>query len=582
LVAVPSIGRASEVTPRRAAPEADATRDLYERYARQIYSYCLHQLGNREEAEDATQSTFLNAFRGLKRGVDPEFESAWLYKIAQNVCLTRQRSSSRRRRVESPGDLDAMQDYVPAHQADSDELIRLPEALDAMPEQQRRALLLREWQGLSYKEIGEELDLSQAAVETLLFRARRSLAAGLSEQPVKKAGIANRLGGAGDVGSIISILKSLLLTGGVKVATAVATVAATSVVAATPATRHAVEDVVAPRHVNAPVHQVSANAAPSGGVAASVSAPLSLVPTRPAAASAQRNAPLTVAASKAGQHRLALLAHSAVMAGLMVPHVPSVIDPWAAISAPSVPTLTVEVPVAAPLGEPTVPVATPAAPQPATPQPSATQPSATQPSATQPAATAPKDDANAGQGTNSGNNNGSGGTTQAAQPAAAGTPAAQSDGNSGANQGATKTGDGSGASKADDNRNGDNSNRHDNKKGSNVVVAPKSSTASGSTTTTTTTTTTSTTTTTAAATVAPPKTTTTSTTTTPTTTTTSTTTTSTTTTAAAPPPPPPAPTATVTAPHQSQGEKNNRPDQGHRGDSNGENNDNKDGNGKRK
>ena len=209
LVAVPSIGRASEVTPRRAAPEADATRDLYERYARQIFSYCLHQLGNREEAEDATQSTFLNAFRGFKRGVDPEFESAWLYKIAQNVCLTRQRSSSRRRKVETPGDLEAMQDYVPAHQVDSDELIRLPEALDAMPEQQRRALLLREWQGLSYKEIGAELDLSQAAVETLLFRARRSLAAGLSEEPVKKAaGLTKKLGSAGgDLGSFLSILK---------------------------------------------------------------------------------------------------------------------------------------------------------------------------------------------------------------------------------------------------------------------------------------------------------------------------------------------------------------------------------------
>jgi len=183
LVAVPSIGRASQVTPRRAAPEADLTRELYERYARQIYSYCLHQLGNREEAEDATQSTFLNAFRGLQRGVDPEFASAWLYKIAQNVCLTRQRSSSRRRRVETPGDLEAMQDYVPAHQADSDELIHLPEALESMPEQQRRALLLREWQGLTYKEIAEELDVSQAAVETLLFRARRTLANGLEEAP---------------------------------------------------------------------------------------------------------------------------------------------------------------------------------------------------------------------------------------------------------------------------------------------------------------------------------------------------------------------------------------------------------------
>src|SRR6476646_3293217 len=186
MVAVPSIGRASEVTPRRSAPEADATRDLYERYARQIYSYCLHQLGNREEAEDATQSTFLNAFRGFKRGVDPEFESAWLYKIAQNVCLTRQRSSFRRRRIEAPGDLDAMQDVLPSPEADADELIGLPQALDGLPAQQRRALLLREWQGLSYKEIAEELDLSQAAVETLLFRARRSLAAGLERPPERR------------------------------------------------------------------------------------------------------------------------------------------------------------------------------------------------------------------------------------------------------------------------------------------------------------------------------------------------------------------------------------------------------------
>src|SRR5437764_1030865 len=234
MVAVPSIGRASQVTPRRAAAEADMTRELYERYARQIHSYCLHQLGNREEAEDATQSTFLNAFRGIQRGVDPEFESAWLYKIAQNVCLTRQRSSSRRRRVETPGDLEAMQDYVPAHQADSDELIRLPEALESMPEQQRKALLLREWQGLSYKEIADELDLSQAAVETLLFRARRSLASGLIEAPEKKVAVGKRLRRSGDAGSLIAILKSILFTGGPKVVAPAPTVAAPAPPAAAP------------------------------------------------------------------------------------------------------------------------------------------------------------------------------------------------------------------------------------------------------------------------------------------------------------------------------------------------------------
>ena len=75
-------------------PAGLTTGTLYERYSRQIFAFCLHQLGSREEAEDATQTTFLNAFRSLQRGIAPEFESAWLYKIAQNVCLTRRRSSS--------------------------------------------------------------------------------------------------------------------------------------------------------------------------------------------------------------------------------------------------------------------------------------------------------------------------------------------------------------------------------------------------------------------------------------------------------------------------------------------------------
>ena len=99
MATVPAIGRAS------AAP-AELTRELYERFSRQIFAFCLVQLRNREEAEDAVQTTFLNAFRGLERGVVPELESAWLYKIAQHVCLTRRRSWSRRRLVESPQDLE--------------------------------------------------------------------------------------------------------------------------------------------------------------------------------------------------------------------------------------------------------------------------------------------------------------------------------------------------------------------------------------------------------------------------------------------------------------------------------------------
>ena len=163
------------------APEASATHGLYERHAAKIHGYCLHQLGSREEAEDAVQTTFMNAFRALGRGVVPEAEAAWLFKIAENVCLSRRRSSWRRNRIESPADFEVIEEVVPGPNRQRDELIGIEDALAAMPGQQRRAILLREWQGLSYSEISAELELSQSAVETLIFRARRSLAQGLTE-----------------------------------------------------------------------------------------------------------------------------------------------------------------------------------------------------------------------------------------------------------------------------------------------------------------------------------------------------------------------------------------------------------------
>lgn len=230
VAAEPSRGRATEVEP-GSAPEADAARALYERHAGQLYGFCLHKLGSREEAEDAVQTTFLNAFRGLRRGVVPEAEAAWLFKIAENVCLTRRRSAWRRGRVESPSDMQVLQDVTPARQTNGgDELIPLSEALAAMPDSQRRAILLREWQGLSYKEISEEMDLSQSAVETLIFRARRSLANAL-ETPWDSRRAAGQAGQrAFNLGSLLVGLKGLF-AGGAAAKVAVVAVAATGTAA---------------------------------------------------------------------------------------------------------------------------------------------------------------------------------------------------------------------------------------------------------------------------------------------------------------------------------------------------------------
>jgi RNA polymerase sigma factor (sigma-70 family) len=241
LAAVPSIGRATRVE-RPTTPGAAAAGDLYERYSAQIFGYCLHQLGSREEAEDAVQTTFMNAFRGLSRGIVPELESAWLFKIAHNVCLSRRRSSWRRGRIEAPNNFEALQEIVPGREQVADELIRLQDALEEMPENQRRAILLREWQGLTYREISGELGLSQAAVETLIFRARRALAQGL-EQDAGSSAWKKRLRQGADVGAGVACIKMLLGGGGaaaMKVAaTAIAIATAAVAAASTPAPERA-------------------------------------------------------------------------------------------------------------------------------------------------------------------------------------------------------------------------------------------------------------------------------------------------------------------------------------------------------
>jgi RNA polymerase sigma factor (sigma-70 family) len=216
---------------RAAEPAAESAGDLYERYYDRIYGYCLYQLGSREEAEDVAQTTFMWAFRGLRRGIVPRAEASWLFTIAQNACRARHRTRGRRREREVLSDPMLLADMSPAREVESDDLMGLEEALARMPELQRRAILLREWRGFSYKEIAEELELSGAAVETLIFRARRSLAELLAGKPAPKRSRAL----AFDFGSIAAALKSFLGAGSAaKVAAGVAAiVAATTLAGAT-------------------------------------------------------------------------------------------------------------------------------------------------------------------------------------------------------------------------------------------------------------------------------------------------------------------------------------------------------------
>jgi RNA polymerase sigma-70 factor (ECF subfamily) len=169
-----------------------ATREaarLFEAYSEQLLGYCLGQLGSRSEAEDAVQTTFLYAFRALRRGVIPECESAWLTTIARNVCHAQRRTLSRRGPLSTDVDLDTVALARPDGDEDS-VLLGLKEALASIPERQRQALLLREWQGLAPREIASRLGMSGPATHALLGRARKSLAQALTLPVRPVAGIA--------------------------------------------------------------------------------------------------------------------------------------------------------------------------------------------------------------------------------------------------------------------------------------------------------------------------------------------------------------------------------------------------------
>jgi RNA polymerase sigma factor (sigma-70 family) len=261
---------------------------LFERHSELVYRYCLRMLGSREDAEDATQTTFVQALRALRRGVIPNFEQAWLLTIARNECKSRYRAGSRRRARELAHDPQTLAEFAAAAPNGGDgRLIGVQSALSRLPETQRRALLLREWQGRSYAEIARELGVSRPAVEALLFRARRGLARELGEETQGRRH-------ALDLASLLAAAKSLLGGGAaVKVAAAgVAAVATFGVVSGgaqrgpapvvpvrgvAPETRPVPDDVRAPKRVSAR-QEASVRVAPTRRVSTRKEKPRSTAP----------------------------------------------------------------------------------------------------------------------------------------------------------------------------------------------------------------------------------------------------------------------------------------------------------------
>jgi len=150
------------------------THALVEQHARMIYGLCRALLRDPDDADDATQATFISAYRSLLGGSDVREPAAWLATIARNECASR--AQARMREPLPLLDADLGHTQGPEVELERKAVVaELQRAIAGLPEKQREVVVLRDLYGLHYTEVGAALGMSVASVESLLFRARRSL-----------------------------------------------------------------------------------------------------------------------------------------------------------------------------------------------------------------------------------------------------------------------------------------------------------------------------------------------------------------------------------------------------------------------
>jgi RNA polymerase sigma factor (sigma-70 family) len=160
-----------------------AARVLTLRLTPRVMAHAFRLLGNRAEAEDVTQEALLRLWRMAPEWRQGEAQvSTWLYRVVANLCTDRLRRRGRSAPLEAAGDpadpaADVAEEMVAQARADA-----LQAGLDALPERQRQAVVLRHIEELGNPEIAEIMGISVEAVESLTARGKRALSAALRDR----------------------------------------------------------------------------------------------------------------------------------------------------------------------------------------------------------------------------------------------------------------------------------------------------------------------------------------------------------------------------------------------------------------
>ena len=172
-----------QIVERALTGDAEAFGEIVRRWERRIFALTFGMLGREEDARDATQETFLAAFRNL-RGFRGEAKvSSWLHRIAVNQCITRQR----RAKVRNEAALDDEEEKDASNFATPHEIspsrvvegrersIAVRRAVNSLPVDLRQVIVMKEFEELTFREIADALELPLSTVKSRMYTALRQL-----------------------------------------------------------------------------------------------------------------------------------------------------------------------------------------------------------------------------------------------------------------------------------------------------------------------------------------------------------------------------------------------------------------------
>jgi len=172
-----------QMVERALSGDPEAFGEIVRRWERRIFALAFGMLGREEDARDATQETFLAAFRNLRGFRGDAKVSSWLHRIAVNQCITRQRRAKVRSEtaLEDEAEKNAAvfisaAEVSPARAAEaSEQIVAVHVAVSTLPLELRQVVVMKEFEELTFQEISDVLGVPLSTVKSRLYTALRQL-----------------------------------------------------------------------------------------------------------------------------------------------------------------------------------------------------------------------------------------------------------------------------------------------------------------------------------------------------------------------------------------------------------------------